>query len=73
MSPSEIIAIDISSDDESIIVLDDKDRKGRQQSNEQAINKTSVQSRKRNSSKDVDGQPQNRKRHLMERELTSSP
>ncbi|GFH53331.1 hypothetical protein CTEN210_09807 [Chaetoceros tenuissimus] len=70
MSPSEIIAIDISSDDESIIVLDDKDKKGK--SNQQAINKT-LESRKRNSSKDVDGQPQNRKRQLMERELTPSP
>ena len=51
-------------------MLDVKDRKGK--SNQQAINKT-LESRKRNSSKDVDGQPQNRKRERMEVEHTSSP
>ena len=68
MSSSEIISIDISSDDESIIVLD----KGTQKSCQQAINKTTLESRKRNSNKDVDGQPQTRKRQLMELELTPS-
>jgi hypothetical protein len=68
MSPSEIISIDISSDDESIIVLD----KGTPKSCQQAINdKTTLESRKRNSSKDVDGQPQPRKRQVSELELTS--